>query len=58
MGSIMAISPIDDPVFAAHHPIVSSGSVNQTVYISDNFFGVLGCVEQVLAPHATALICY
>jgi hypothetical protein len=56
MGSIPVTAPIDDPVFAAHHTAVLIGGYNLTVYLPDNYFGVLGCLEQVLAPYIIALI--
>jgi hypothetical protein len=43
-------TPVNDPLFSAHKEspyIPGGGWPNQTLYMSDNVAGVIGCTEQV-----------
>jgi hypothetical protein len=47
-NTIIFERPVDDPFFSAHqvrHSMSNQG--NETIYITDNPAGILGCVEQV-----------
>jgi hypothetical protein len=48
--------PVDDPMFAAHKPLLDPDFANNTVYGSDYPVGLLGCAVQVLDINITILM--
>jgi hypothetical protein len=47
VGIQTSVSPVDDPVFSAHHGVSIAGHENETFYRADQMAGVLACTEQV-----------
>lgn len=50
LNNVKFEQPVDDPLFAAHHPktyIVGGGYPNYTRYKTDFAAGVIGCAQQV-----------
>jgi len=45
---ILYVTPVDDPIFAAHQPFKVAKT---TVYGADRPVGIIGCLEQVYAVH-------